>query len=406
MEQDTPKAPKLRFKDSDGNIFSKWNKVKLNFFLEERNIQEPKSEKYPLMGFIANIGVAPKGDRYDREFLVKDSKNKKYKKTELNDFIYSSNNLDAGSIGLNKYGNSTISTVYSVFKIKENSVPGFVGRTLLTNRFINKMLRYRQGVVYGQYKIHEKEFLKIYIGMPSKEEQIKISNFFDTIDKYIENLKSQKEELEKYKKGMMQKIFSQQIRFKDENGNSFPEWEKYTLSNFLISNTERNKDTKYNLVLSVNNKKGFIRQSEQFEDREVASKNTSNYKIVRKNDYAYNPARINIGSIARLTNFEKGIVSPMYVCFKLNENLDINFFDFLLKTSEFSNFVNSSVSGSVRKTLNYDDLLKFETKIPCLQEQWLISEFLNNIDNLIKSFEHKISENENWKKGLMQEMFV
>ena len=83
MKQDTSKAPKLRFKDSDGNIFSKWNKVKLNFFLEERNIQEPKSEKYPLMGFIANIGVAPKGDRYDREFLVKDSKNKKYKKTEI-----------------------------------------------------------------------------------------------------------------------------------------------------------------------------------------------------------------------------------------------------------------------------------------------------------------------------------
>ena len=81
----------------------------------------------------------------------------------------------------------------------------------------------------------------------------------------------------------------------------------------------KNKNKQIDTVLSVSNKLGFIKQSEQFEDREVASDDTSNYKIVNKGDYAYNPARINVGSIARLINYDKGIISPMYSCFKINE---------------------------------------------------------------------------------------
>ena len=73
--------------------------------------------------------------------------------------------------------------------------------------------------------------------------------------------------------------------------------------------SERNKDKSIDMVLSVSNKQGFINQSEQFEDRIIASEDTSNYKIVHKNDFAYNPARINVGSIARLTTIDTGIVS-------------------------------------------------------------------------------------------------
>ena len=83
----------------------------------ERNEQAPMSDEYPLMAFIANEGVAPKGERYDRSSLVNDTVGKLYKKTEFGDFIYSSNNLETGSIGLNKYGNASISPVYSIFQL-------------------------------------------------------------------------------------------------------------------------------------------------------------------------------------------------------------------------------------------------------------------------------------------------
>ena len=93
-----------------------WEQRKVGELLIERNEQAPMSEEYPLMAFIANEGVAPKGDRYDRSSLVSDTENKPYKRTDFGDFIYSSNNLETGSIGLNKYGKASISPVYSIFQ--------------------------------------------------------------------------------------------------------------------------------------------------------------------------------------------------------------------------------------------------------------------------------------------------
>ena len=143
------------------------------------------SNEYPLMAFIANEGVAPKGERYDRSALVTDTVNKLYKKTEKGDFIYSSNNLETGSIGLNKYGKACISPVYSIFEPTGIADSDFLGRRLVRKDFINAMVKWRQGVIYGQWRIHESDFLKIEIPVPSVEEQRKIGAFLDQLDHLI-----------------------------------------------------------------------------------------------------------------------------------------------------------------------------------------------------------------------------
>ena len=150
--------PEVRYAGFTDN----WQSNEVNYLLEERNIQTPKSKEYPLMAFVANEGVVPKGERYNREFLVSDEDGKKYKQTEYGDFIYSSNNLETGSIGLNKLGKASISPVYSIFNPTENGVSNFLGRLLSRKIFINKMVQWRQGVVYGQWRIHESDFLKIH----------------------------------------------------------------------------------------------------------------------------------------------------------------------------------------------------------------------------------------------------
>ena len=137
------------------------------------------------MAFIANEGVAPKGERYDRSALVTDTVNKLYKKTEKGDFIYSSNNLETGSIGLNKYGKACISPVYSIFEPTGIADSDFLGRRLVRKDFINAMVKWRQGVIYGQWRIHESDFLKIEITVPSVEEQRKIGAYLDQLDKLI-----------------------------------------------------------------------------------------------------------------------------------------------------------------------------------------------------------------------------
>ena len=164
---------------------SSWEQRKVGDLLIERNQQAPMSDEYPLMAFIASEGVAPKGERYDRSALVTDTVNKLYKKTEKGDFIYSSNNLETGSIGLNKYGKACISPVYSIFEPTGIADSDFLGRRLVRKDFINAMVKWRQGVIYGQWRIHESDFLKIEITVPSVEEQRKIGAYLDQLDNLI-----------------------------------------------------------------------------------------------------------------------------------------------------------------------------------------------------------------------------
>ena len=173
--------PAIRFK----GFSDTWEQRKVGDLLIERNQQAPMSDEYPLMAFIANEGVAPKGERYDRSALVTDTVNKLYKKTEKGDFIYSSNNLETGSIGLNKYGKACISPVYSIFEPTGIADSDFLGRRLVRKDFINAMVKWRQGVIYGQWRIHESDFLKIEISVPSVEEQRKIGAYLDQLDNLI-----------------------------------------------------------------------------------------------------------------------------------------------------------------------------------------------------------------------------
>ena len=181
----TGRAGRLISTVNKKRITSSWEQREVGDLLIERSQQAPMSDEYPLMAFIANEGVAPKGERYDRSALVTDTVNKLYKKTEKGDFIYSSNNLETGSIGLNKYGKACISPVYSIFEPTGIADSDFLGRRLVRKDFINAMVKWRQGVIYGQWRIHESDFLKIEISVPSVEEQRKIGAYLDQLDNLI-----------------------------------------------------------------------------------------------------------------------------------------------------------------------------------------------------------------------------
>jgi len=196
-------VPEIRFQ----GFTDDWEQRKVSDLLEERNEQAPESEDYPLMAFIANEGVAPKGERYDRGALVKDAANKNYKKTELGDFIYSSNNLETGSIGLNNYGKASISPVYSIFMPTGIADSDFIGRRFVRKDFINAMVKWRQGVVYGQWRIHESDFLKIEVAVPSLEEQRKIGAFLSGFDNLITLHQRKLDKLINIKKSMLEEMF-------------------------------------------------------------------------------------------------------------------------------------------------------------------------------------------------------
>jgi type I restriction enzyme S subunit len=285
-------------------------------------------------------------------------------------------------------------------------------------------------------QINKTDFSNISFSFPTLPEQTRIANFLTAVDEKIQALKKKKGLLEAYKKGVMQRLFSQgeklseaglsglkdeqdfdannpkilkssKSRFRQEDGSNFPDWEVKKLGEVLIKNSTKNKGQKYSLVQSVSNKFGFINQDELFEDRRVASKDTSNYYVIEKGHFAYNPSRIDVGSLAYKIDNETSVISPLYISFKANsiylkDDYLLNWFS----TVEFTKQMNSSFEGSVRNTLSYESLVRMNISLPSLPEQTRIANFLSAIDDKIKHNNTQIQKMEVWKKGLLQKMFV
>ena len=152
---------------------------------------------------------------------------------------------------------------------------------------------------------------------------------------------------------------------------------KRPLSNFIEEISKRNRKNEVNLVLSVTNHSGFILPEEQFE-RRVASPYVTNYKIVQRGQYAYNPSRINVGSIARLDAWEDAILSPMYTVFSLDENVaNSDYFLHWLSSSEARQRIKKCAQGSVRETVSFGDLGVIPIRLPDLDIQKKLADTLN-----------------------------
>ena len=159
-------------------------------------------------------------------------------------------------------------------------------------------------------------------------------------------------------------------------------------------------------ILSVSNKSGFITQSEQFEDREIASEDTTNYKVVRLNDFAYNPARINVGSIARLQSSLPGIVSPMYVCFHTNHILIPEYFEHFFATQYFKHEMYKRLEGSVRLCLTFDSLCNIKIALPPIETQKQFTKQILVLENKVRNEMKLLSMYQSQKQYLLSQMFI
>lgn len=354
-------------------------------------------------------------DENTREFIPKplvspEGEIEEKYKLKYGDIVFTRTGASVGKTYLYKPKDGNL--LFAGFLIKFyifNGNPYFIFVQTLREEFNKWVLK--MSMRSGQPGLNAEECKEFELSFPTLPEQFKIASFLTAVDEKIQALKKKKNLLEQYKKGVMQKIFSQEIRFKikNEDGKLIepPKWEKKKLGEVLIKNSTKNKNQKYSLVQSVSNKYGFINQDEMFEDRRVASKNTSNYYVIEKGHFAYNPSRIDVGSLAYKYDDKISIISPLYISFKANQDFLID--NYLLNwfsTEQFQMQMNNSFEGSVRNTLSYESLIRISILLPCLEEQTLIANFLSAIDEKIMHTQNQISKTETWKKGLLQKMFV
>lgn len=192
------------------------------------------------------------------------------------------------------------------------------------------------------------------------------------------------------------------IRFR----NFKDEWAEKKISNFIIKNSDKNKNLAIKNIESISNKTGFTKQSEQFDGYRVASQDISNYYVISPNQFAYNPSRINVGSIAyKNTGEDKSIISPLYISFSTSSHINDHFLWFWFKTTSFKKQRIQFSEGGVRDTLPFENLKKMEISFPLLQEQQKIGDFFSRLDKLLDLQQQKIDKLELLKKALLQKLF-
>ena len=242
----------------------------------------------------------------------------------------------------------------------------------------------------------------------SFEEQKKVGEFFSNLDNLITLHQCKCEDTKELKKYMLQKMFPQ-------NGKKIPEirfadftdaWEQRKFSDFTFPAGKRNKDNLDLEPYAITNNQGFIPQNEAH-DEFGYMKDTDRraYNIVSTNSFAYNPARINVGSIGYYEGSENVIVSSLYEIFQTAHYVDDRFLWHWFKSNEFLKWIERLQEGSVRLYFYYDKLCECQMLMPSVEEQKKIAGCLDNLDHLITLHQRKCDELKEVKKFMLQNMF-
>lgn len=244
-------------------------------------------------------------------------------------------------------------------------------------------------------------------------EQQKTADYLLSIDQKINLLTQKKTELSRYKKAMMQQLFSQQIRFKDENGNGFKDWEDIQLKDILEEHKEKNTGDKYGEVLSVAKMKGVINQIEHL-GRSYSAKKITHYKVINAYDIVYTKSPTSgfpFGIIKQNKLNRSGVLSPLYAVFKpKTKYLGMILHDIFLSEVETYNYLVPLVQKGAKNTMNINNDDFLNGKKYCLptsiDEQQKIADFLSAIDESINKVNEQITQTQAFKKAMLQRMFV
>lgn len=239
----------------------------------------------------------------------------------------------------------------------------------------------------------------------SKAEQLKIADFLSSVDRKINLLNKQYELLGQYKKGIIQKIFNQKLRFKNENQKDFPAWNLVRLGDYLIKHNEKSTENNQYPVLT-SSRGGIYFQRDYFNGEDVASKNNIGYNVVPNGYFTYRHMsddlvfKFNINTIC-----SKGIVSTLYPVFTTS----LNKFFLQLKLNEgkeFRDYAIQQKQGGSRTYMYYSKLESLKLMIPTMDEQTKIANFISAFDEKIVAKKIEMDSLKIWKQGLLQQMFI
>lgn len=386
-------VPPLRFPEFSGE----WEKQKLSDFVERVTRKNKNNESKLPLTISAQYGLVDQITFFNKVIASADISG--YYLLKKGEFAYNksySGDYTWGAVKrLDRYEQGALSTLYICFSPLKCVISDYLVHYFETKKWHREVseIAVEGARNHGLLNIGVADYFNTKHFLPTKKEQKKIAAFLNLIEKRIALQTKIIEDLKTLKSAIIEKLFTR-------GGDA-------VLISDLITQVSKRNNTDYNLpVLSVNNRLGFIRQSEQFEDRTVASDDTSNYKVVSVDDFAFNPARINVGSIARLKSETKGIVSPMYICFHTNDRVLPEYFEYFFETKYFYSEMQKRLEGSVRLCLSWEGLCNISISLPNIEQQIEIGKKISTIATKIDLEERYLQNLKLQKQYLLQQMFI
>ena len=371
----------------------------------KRNKEDLDLEPYAITN---EYGFIRQRDAHDNFGYMKDTDRKAYNIVQPNSFAYNPARINVGSIGYYKgVENVIVSSLYEVFQTDNHVNDRFLWHWFKSDEFPRWIDKLQEGSV-RLYFYYDK-LCECQLYMPSLEEQEKIASFLDGLDTLITLHQRKCDETKRLKKYMLQKMFPQ-------NGEKVPEirfsgftddWEQRKFADFTWNAGKRNKEDLDLEPYAITNEYGFIRQRDAH-DNFGYMKDTDRkaYNIVQPNSFAYNPARINVGSIGYYKGVENVIVSSLYEVFQTDNHVNDRFLWHWFKSDEFPRWIDKLQEGSVRLYFYYDKLCECQLYMPSLEEQEKIASFLDGLDTLITLHQRELENLQNIKKFMLEKMFV
>lgn len=402
----------LRFKKDDGTNFPDWKEVPLSSLLKERKTKALKDGTYEHVS-LTKEGVVPKSERYERDFLVK-SEDKAYKITKYNDICYNPANLKFGVICRNKYKEGIFSPIYITFETKKEVLPEFVEGLVTRTDFINYSLKYQEGTVYERMSVSPEDLLKIKVQYPCIEEQKKIVEILSAIETKINNQNSLIESLENQKRSFIQKIFSQELRFTNDTA-AYPDWEEQPLGELFDFKNGYNSDRDSFMsdgikcigVANVYMCKPIIHS--EIKGTVVIDDESKKDFLVEYGDVLFqrsSETMQDIGHASVYIGHEEAVYNGFVIRGKKKKDFYIpECLHYLLQADYVRQQTVRLGAGAQHYNIGQESLAQIKIKIPCIEEQKKIAEFLMLIDEKIKIQSEIASDYMTMQKALLQQLY-
>ena len=291
----------------------------------------------------------------------------------------------------------------SVAIIRVNSLnhPLFIFYLLQTNnikkQYYSKMNQSAQGGIYLD-SLNKLSFKNTILS-----EQEKIAKFLSIVDKRIKKQRQLVESLKKYKRGLLSAIFEQKHRFKDDNGNDYPEWRKIPLGSIFVERVEKAIGNEELLSVTINE---GIKKRNTIDIKDNSSEDKSHYKKVYKDDIAYNTMRMWQGASG--VSKYNGMVSPAYTVISPKIDVNIDFWSYYLKYYKIIHLFQKFSQGLTSDTWNlkFPQFAEIKVFVPSKVEQGKLAEMLLTLDTSINIHQNYLEKQEQIKKSLLQQMFI